>query len=920
MLGRKGRWQAMLCSRRPSLLTGGSRLTPASSFQRTQAPCLGTTAAATVCKSLAKPFLADVGIIHPNASLPIVLAAPSADVLATRLGPGTSAHETLRHALGTRDAYRIFSALLRAQQMTTGTLCSELELLLSNLEEEADSLATVICACVAVSLRPLDWPPWVSARFVTAGTASMPMAPNYVSIGTGRDAGADEAVKGVGEVWMDASPLRVTAADILRRIASRLPPQGACCSVSSPCLTLLKWLALLCGVALALSPKTALRLAAEASRVSLDAAGVALATFCASHSLTATGSRGKSAAAAVGHTRETWWLSLWMELTQPSTQPPCPPPFSLEAVIASPAALVCTSGLLSADLRKRRVSWHLHCLIASKEVHRAARLLAGLCDDKSTALWGGDAAPEMWTRTSTPIPVLVSTQAELLSALTPQLLGEDGIGEQLALSLMMHLKCVQSQSKQPWSGVPQSLSFVPTVAANALLYARMLQYLLMSSRHVCSRDSYVQHLHDLSLLLSHGSIYALAASLVPADQPLTAVMVAAKDTHREGHMQLLVGALRDVVDSLCEEPAPAATGAATEESAASTPRALATESAPSSNSVAPSTGKKRWGAAKVKEVQGPLELAEACSRGAASWRWREDVLSEADGTVQAAVRLLISLLELCSSQKNRLPLRTAEPKWRRELRERTAVRAHKFELLLQELPHAELRALLHTLLGHGYIREGSQLGVSLVRGEQLDLRYYTLPLLGSLYVAVSALPSSASALTGAEAETESEKEAVYRMYRRRLELCGTADFNVSAPSQPRARGCRICSVGEKEHRDGAATLTSCDSDDSGAAATTALVCTPENKLVQALVLASARPVTSFESYATAELANCLLNRRVILPGRGMVVDVGPAGVSFNDSFGGGTGAVFGPWRCTGVVTWEQEGGTARETRLRGDGD
>ncbi|KAG5492069.1 hypothetical protein GH5_00973 [Leishmania sp. Ghana 2012 LV757] len=936
MLVRKGSWQVVLCARRPSLLTGGFHLSPTSYLQRTSTACLDSAAAAVTCKSLEKSTLAEANIVYADTSLSVVLAAPSADVLAMRSGPATAAHETLRHALGTRDAYRIFLALLREQQTTAGTSGSELERLLSDPEVEADSLAAVVCACVAVSLSPLDWPPWVSARFVATGTASIPIAPDHAPTGTGKATGADEAAKGTREAWAAASPLRVTAAGILHRIASRLPSQGACRSASSPCLSLLKWLTLLCGVALAPSSKTALRLSAEAGQVSLDAAGLALATFCASHSLTTARSSDESAAAPVCNTRETWWLSLWMELTQPSTQPPSPPPFSLDAVAASPATLVCSSGLLPADLRKKRVSWHLHCLIASKEVHRAAGLLAGLCRDESNAP-RGDAAPEAWTRCGAPIPVLASTQAELLSSLTPQLLEEEGIGEQLAQSLVGHLKYAQPQPQRPWSGSPQSLSFVPTVTANAVLYARMLQYLVASSRRVRSGDSFVRHLHDLSLLLSHGSIYALAASLVPTDQPLKVVMVAAKDTYREGHMQQLVGALRDVVDSLCEEPVPRlaeleATDAAAKDGVASTPRALTTGSGFSSHSVPPPKGTTGRRAAGRKELD-LLERAAASSRGAASWHWREEVLSEVDGTVQAAVHLLTSLLELCSSRKNSLPMRTAEPKWRRELRERTAVRAHKFELLLQELPHAELHALLHTLLGHGYLREGSRLGVSLVKGDQVDLRYYTLPLLGSLYLAVSAWPStptpphseafsmssasssSASAFAGVEVVAESEKQAVYRMYRRRLELCGAADLNVTPPSHAHGRGCRICCGGEGEHRDGAPALTHYGLDDSGAAATTALVCTPENKLVQALVLASSRPVTSLKSYATAELANCLLNRRVVVAGRGMVVDVESAGVSQGDTICGGTGAVFGPWRCTGMVTWGQESCTARDDRI-----
>ncbi|GET92712.1 hypothetical protein, conserved [Leishmania tarentolae] len=915
MLGRKGHWQAALCTRRPRFLTGGFRPSPPSFLHSAQAPCLGPAAAPVAHESqMQPPTLAEVGIIHPTTSSPaVVLAAPSSKALETRVTPMICRHETLRNALGTRDAYRVFCALLRGHQTAVGASCSELEHFLSNIEGEADSLATAVCACVAVALSPSDWPPWVSARFAASGMAVMPIASNRAPADPGKAANVGEVAEKVRDVWTAASPLRATAACILHSIAARLPIQAACCSTSSPCLPLLKWLTLLCGVALAPSSKIALRLADEVSRVSLDAAGVALAAFCASHSLTAERTKDNSASVAVGHTRESWWLSLWIQLTQPGSQPPSAPLFFLDAATASPAVGAWSSGLVPSDLREKRISWHLHCLIASKEMHSAARLLACTCRDTSKAPRG------------TIIPVLASTQAELLSSLPSQLLEEDRLGEKLTMNLVEHLRYMQPRPRRPWSGSPHSLSFVPTVAASAVLYARMLQYLMISIEQVCSGDRYVQHLHNLSLLLSPSNIYALAASLVPADQPLATVMVAMKDAYREGHMKQLVGAVREVVDSLCEEPiphlaAPAATDTVTENGVASMRRALRPSSVSSSEGVVPTEGKMECKVTKVKEEAVPLERAAANVSSAASWRWREDALSEVDNTVQAAVRFLTSLLELCSSRKNSLPLRVAEPKWRRELRERTAVRAHKFELLLQELPHAELRAMLQTLLGHGYIREGSQLGVSLVKGGQVDLRYYTLPLLGSLYLAVCAPPgsnspaqvtaarsslpfSSALAVADAQAGTESGKQAVYRMYRRRLEIYGNTDLNVTAPSYPPARDCRICSGGETHHRDGVDSPSHHCSEGSAAVATAALVRIPENTLFQELVLASTRPATSLASYATAELANCLLNRRVDVAGRGMVVDVGSSGISLGHSVGRGAGALFGPWLCTGVVTW-----------------
>ncbi|KAG5492613.1 hypothetical protein JKF63_01192 [Porcisia hertigi] len=932
MFEKRGNWKAALYTRRPRFLEAGLRPLPAFSPQRAKASGLDT--AATLVKDgscTQSSVLREVGDdTYSSASRTVVLAALSANVLAMRVKPVSAAHETLRHALGTRDAYRIFCAVLREQQASIDSSCGELEGLLMNLEGEAESLAAVACSCVAVAMSPSDWPPWVSARFVATGAAAVPFVFNQAPAGAGKAVVAGEALKEMKDVSATASPLRITAAEVLSRIAARLPSQGACRSASSPSLLFLKWLTLLCGVTMAHASKVALRLAAEVSRVSLDAAGVALAAFCASHTLTAVRSNDDSAVVTVGHTKEAWWLSLWMQLTQPSTQPPLLPPFSLDAVIASPAVCVWSDGLTPADLRERRISWHLHCLVASKEVSSAARLLAGACGDTSRARQG-KAELDVWTDQGASIPVLASTQAELLTALPPHLLEEGGLGEELTKSLVRHLRRVQPQPKppaqRPWSGVPHSLSFVPTVTANAVLYARMLQYLLTSTTHVRTGDSYVRYLHDLSLLLSQGSIYALAASLVPAGQPLKTVMVATKDTHREGHTQQLIGALREVVDSLCGEPisrlaaSPIADHPLTEDGVDFTQKPLLPGSAPSSDGTAPLEGEGERKVARRKERQTLVEGATAHPRDAMSWRWREDVLSNVDGAVQAAVRLLTSLLQLCSSRKDSLPLRAAKPKWRQELHERTAVRAHKYELLLQELPHTELRAVLQTLLGHGYIREGSLLGVSLVRCEQVDLRYYTLPLLGSLYLAVSSplfastpahaacvrtsppSSSSATSFTDAESSAESERQAVYRMYRRRLQIYGNADLNVTIPSYPPTTDFHTPSGGEGEHRDGAAAPTRSDSDCPAAATTTALVRTPENRLVQALALASTRPATSLAGYSRAEFANCLLNRRVDAPGRGIVVDVGSAGIFHDYAGGGGTGGVFGPWHRTGVVTW-----------------
>ncbi|KAK7199092.1 hypothetical protein NESM_000878200 [Novymonas esmeraldas] len=850
MFGRRANWQAVLCLRPPRSLARRSSAAPTPAPASTPAHTSHDTAAAPAPLThapppppLRLPTCAPHEHLSPHASSTVVLAAPSANVLATARRSGSAAvvaHETLTQALGTRDAYRVYCALLREQwtaSASTAATTGELEALLCNAEEEAASLATVVCACVAVTLSPADWPPWLSARFVTTGTAVVPVTPtSSPSISRGEAArGGGVSTSGSRDDWVAASPLRVAAAAVLRRIAARLRAQDACDPSTSARLPLLRWLVLLCGVALAPTSQSAVHLATEASRASLDAAGVALAAFCASHDRAAAV---PAAAVEDSGSRELRWLSLWTLLTHPRAQPPSPPPFSLHTVVASPAVVAWADGLAPAALQERRLSWHLHCLVASRDAHSAARLLAGVYRDAShpasavAAAAAAATSEEEGVCRSAVIPVLVPTQAELLACLPAPLLDEDGLGERLAHSLVSHLRD-SSPPPRPSSsrGPSRSPAFVPAVTANAAVYARMLRYLVATRAQARSEVDYARHLHDLTLLLSHGATHALAASLVPADQPLTSVMVAATDPHRQDRARQLVSAVREVVEALCEEPVP---GLAV--------TALAS--------------------AQSEE-----------SSGAASWRWRERVLADVDATVQAATGLLASLLELSSARRSSLPLRTAEPRWRRELRERTAVRAHKFELLLQELPHTELRAVLQALLSHGYTREGGLLGLSLVKGDQVDLRYYTLPLLGSLYLALSAPaptpatatapPSCASAAGSSAGETG--RQAVYRMYRRRLEIYGVADHT----------GC-----GDGATRSPAQTAPT-------------LVHRPEGELAQALVLASTRSPTSIASYETAELANCLLNRRVEAAGHGMVVDVGSSCR---------VRRVFGAWIRTGVAT------------------
>lgn len=817
--------------------------------------------------------------------------------------------ESLQEVLASRDAFRVFCVLLQCHQAHAATTRfhtaakRELEVLLSNAEQEAESVATMLCACVAVTLSPADWPTWVASRFSPTGAAVLPIAPPLTAK---KGSALTQVLQAVptatpAKTWTASSPLHALAAHTLRHLAGQLPRTSTACGNSS--LPLLRWLSQLCGVCLAPSPQAALRLAHEVGKVSLDAAGVALKAHCNASvvaSVLCTDQNTHTTSAAVP--QEERWLSLWTQLTQPSAvAPPSLPPFSLTNAISAGKAVSWSAGIAPTTLLEARVSWHLHCLLVAKAASHAARLLAGTFedatllgrdsqsvklrqhDDGDDGLALADGTEEESHQVT--LPIAHATQAELLSALPQTLLDANRLGERLSFSLLAAMRRTNNAQRGVTAPPPQRF-FVPAVSTHAVVYARMLRYVLSSATQVQRGSSYVQHLHDLAALLSSADVHALAASFVPAEQPLTVVMVAAPDAHRSEYVQQVVSAVRAVVEVLCEEPTPASSssfplvGSLAEEPTGAPTQAGAS---PSKTLV---TARKR---AAKQAARDPLLRVQysTASLGAFSWKWREEALGDVDGAVQAAAHFLISLLELCASRKNSLPFRKAEPKWRRELRERTAVRAHKFELLLQELPHDEIRAVLHTLLGHGYHREGSQLGVALLKGDQVDLRYYTLPLLGSLYLAVStaapSLPPPTCEAKDAQQQQQQQqpddkaasdrwKQAVYNVYRRRFEIYGDADLNVTAPSYATPAG------------------------KAGGKASTALVCNPENRLVETLVLATMASTPASLKNGTAELANCLLNRRVVVAGRGVVVDVGASYSALSH------GSVFGSWIRKGTTT------------------
>lgn len=857
MLVRRRTWRAPCCIGRPRVAMRASSFDRDTAVQHSQVTacleCSSTGSSSfsppsTVSSAVRSLVGSSAENSHVNPALP-----PLQRCLLHHNAKSHARVWSLRDALGLRDARQVFSAVLCQEAIRSGTAASnslfcgaawrnEMDDLMRNPEDNAELLALAACACVAVSSPPAAWPPWVASRFSSDGSLS---------------ANSKNSAQGIGsriptKGHCNSSSTPDVARSLLCNLANALPHWDAC--GASPRLRLLKCITLLCGACCAPSEAAAVQLAREASRLSIDAAGCALFVFARCYK----GLRQDTEEGADAEW-EPRWLSLWHRVITPTRGAPLAPlpPLQLTGL----STILLQSGMDSFVLRQHRVSYHLHCLLIRGDVKAATQLASLLCQDRSVPV----------RSTSSPfdevVPIAETMRGELLSSLPLSLLIETGLRDTLASCMLASLRQLVStsgKSNLEWSvrvsaPTPRRRAYVPSVSTNAVLYARMLHYILSSTATARREGAFRQCIHDIALLLSVGNCYALASSCVPHHEPLTKVMVAAKDTYRVKQVKELVTSVKDTLAFLCEEAVPAVS--------------LANTAVYDSNA---SEGLQfQNGYERRSESMALLSLQSYLGRE--SWRWREDSAAEMSNAVQVGARFLSSLLSLCSNRKSSLPLRRAEPKWRRQLREETALRTHKYELLLQELPHTELQGILRTLLCSGYTKASSELGVSLVKGDQMDLRFYNLPLLGSLYQAVltcshDGVPVkrdvvekqgnctvAADDAATSEDNDDTRKELIYRMYRRRLEVFGNAD-----------------TLGPTKF-----------------SAATGLACLPgdRNTLVQAVVFAAGsqhRHKDSSATYFTDYLPNC---SSTVTEGSA-TADVGLSTAPF----------LFGGWTWKGVVT------------------
>lgn len=170
----------------------------------------------------------------------------------------------------------------------------------------------------------------------------------------------------------------------------------------------------------------------------------------------------------------------------------------------------------------------------------------------------------------------------------------------------------------------------------------------------------------------------------------------------------------------------------------------------------------------------------------ASLLWRREQEKKVRRAVRAAVRVVTALLSLCANKEGSLPSRRALPVWRVELAASCAIRSHKFELLLSELPHSQLASFFSLLLFYGYMEEAVTLCCCVVRNNQLDLSAYSASLIGSLWLAVTSsltLPSEVSVRKGCSSvqgkdetpERATKEDVIARLkqfYRQRILVFG----------------------------------------------------------------------------------------------------------------------------------------------------
>ncbi|CCW69406.1 unnamed protein product [Phytomonas sp. Hart1] len=328
-------------------------------------------------------------------------------------------------------------------------------------------------------------------------------------------------------------------------------------------------------------------------------------------------------------------------------------------------------------LREQYMAWYLHCLVVT---HRTQEIILAL---------GRYHVKGMLSRLE------LYTVKEILVALPKEVLNKEGgpitIESVLAERLISDIHTFSSTPPRMRNASSTSPSVssrpgfhVPIVTTDVILYARMVDYVLNNICAAGSRPEYEARLLDLQTLFSLANTDSLAASIVPTRVPIESVMVAENDERRSRRIGVLGHTMRQVIKHLCV-------------------------------------------------------YSRSVDRITIPATWLQEPSPVVDRAIQLGVGLLSKLLMLCSSRGNGLAVRTAEPKWRQRLRETTAVRTHKYQLLLSELPHADLSVIVQTLLSGGFVCEGGELGWCLLDSEMVDLRFYSLFTLGLLYQALGAL-------------------------------------------------------------------------------------------------------------------------------------------------------------------------------------
>lgn len=626
-----------------------------------------------------------------------------------------------RTALSHRNPHAILVALLGQQVMCVPDAASPHGYVNSL---DLDELKQCFYALAAVCVPQAHWLPWWEDYFSRAAGANVwllqpsrqpaaPLPPPQLS----------------SHRHLAASLLRDLALAI--RVQTRQLPKrwGASLTLHEE----LQHAALSAAVVLAPSHAAAVQLAvALYRRYGQEAAGCALAAYTTSTPTPEVeGPDHPIGEVRSEHAREALWLELWGRVqTSRSTWENAPVPLHPQHALQSAAVAHYTA-------------WNLHCLAAMQRVADAAAVV--------NASFASALPPERLPLTAVAELLAVLPAATLATAL-PATKGSTTLRDQLAQRMFS-----QMQDHAPWHRVP-------IVSTHAVLYARLVEYVLAVAAAASTAEAYQTHLLDLQRLFQLTNVDALAASLVPTGQPLTAVMVATTDTKRAEAMSALGGALQRAIAVL------------------------------SGGEEAHASGVGPHGRSSLRAAEDSVQRTTSEHRGRAV---TQQALAEVELTLRLGVQILRDILVLCSSRSDTLPSRAAEPKWRRKLRESAAVRTHKYQLLLTELPHRALRDTLWVLLWRGYIEEGGSLGAGLVRRHQMDLRYYSLTMLGSLYHAIG-LRAPSTRGEGCHQSTDGEvKTALRDLYRRRQEVYGESCLFVEDAAlreSPEERRAHLASV------------------------------------------------------------------------------------------------------------------------------